>query len=153
MVDMKGSGREDFGLLILRVFVGLTMVFYGSQKMFGIFGGQGYGATVHWMHSQLFVPTWLAHLSIFAEFLGGLGLIVGALTPVAAFGVACMMAVATFANMRAPGVFTGIFTGASGADPSRLFFPLSLFAASVAIMMLGPGSMSADRRLFRKAKK
>ena len=150
---LKGTGRQDIGLLLLRVVVGLTLLFYGSQKMFGVFGGQGYGATVHWMHTQLSVPNWLAHVAIFAEFFGGLGLIVGALTPVAALGVACTMAVATYTNVRVPGTLANIFTGSPGSDPSHLFFPLTLFSASIAIMMLGPGNMSADKRLFRKSKK
>ena len=129
------------------------MLFFGSQKMLGLFGGMGYAATVDMFHSKMGVPIPLAHLAIFGEFCGGLGLIFGLLTPIAAFGVACTMATATYMNMKTPGALSGIFTGATGADPSHLFFPASLFVAAVTIMILGAGAFSLDNRFFRKNKR
>jgi len=150
---MKGIGRSDFGLLILRLGLGLAMVFFGSQKMFGLFGGMGYMQTVDMMHDKLAVPTVFAHLAILGEFLGGLGVLVGLLTSIASFGVACTMGVATFISMKGPGVLMGIFSGAKGADPSKLFFPGVLCLAAVALMIIGPGKISLDAKLFRQSKK
>ena len=36
---------EDFALALLRVTVGLLFVGHGSQKLFGLFGGDGLQAT------------------------------------------------------------------------------------------------------------
>ena len=129
------------------------MLYFGSQKMFGLFGGMGYAATVNMFHDKMGVPTPLAHLAILGEFLGGLGLIVGLVTPLAAFGVACTMATATYMNMRSPEAFSGLFSGAKGADPSKLFFPAMIFFASVTIMVLGAGGLSLDNKFFRKNKR
>ena len=147
---MKGISRIDFGVLILRLGLGLTMVFFGAQKMFALFGGAGYNPTDKFLHTQVGAPTPLAHLAIFAEFLGGLGVIFGALTPLACLGVACTMGVATFFNVHDPSVLSGIFNGAQGADPSKLFFPGSLCLAAIALLILGPGKISLDAKLFKK---
>jgi putative oxidoreductase len=150
---MKGNVRQDVGLLILRIGLGLTMLYFGSQKMLGVFGGHGYSATVNGMHSGMGIPIVFAHLAIFGEFLGGLGVLFGFLTIVASLGVACTMGVATYMNMRGPGTLSGIFTGSANADPSKLYFPAMLCALAVALMLLGPGGFSLDRKFFRKGKK
>ena len=43
---MSSTTRTDLGLLILRIAIGLTAMYYGSQKLLGIFGGPGVAATV-----------------------------------------------------------------------------------------------------------
>jgi putative oxidoreductase len=150
---MKGITRTDFGLLLLRLGVGLTMVYFGSQKMLGVFGGMGYMPTVGMMHDKMAIPTVLAHLAIFGEFFGGLGIVFGLLTPVASLGVACTMGVATYMNMKGDGALAGIFSGAKGADPSKLFFPGSLCLAALAIIVMGAGKFSFDKMIFKKGKK
>jgi putative oxidoreductase len=150
---MKGISRIDVGALILRLGLGLTLMFFGAQKMFGLFGGMGYMPTVDMFHTKMGIPTVFAHLAIFGEFCGGLGVLVGLLTPVASFGIACTMAVATFMSMKGPGVLAGVFQGAHGADPSKLFFSGSLCFAAISLLIIGPGKISLDAKLFRKSKR
>jgi putative oxidoreductase len=47
-----------------------------------------------WFTQQMHIPAVFAFLAICAEFLGGIGLILGAMGRVAAFGIACPMVVA-----------------------------------------------------------
>ncbi len=148
---MKGNSRQDISLLLLRLGLGLTMVYFGSQKALGVFGGMGYMPTVNMFQSKMGVPIVFAHLAILAEFLGGLGILFGFLSPIASFGVACTMAVATFMNMKAPGALNGIFTG--GGDPSKLFFPIMLLLAALVNLLVGPGAYSVDNKFFRKKAK
>ena len=150
---MKGIARADVGLFILRLGLGLTMLFFGSQKVFGLFGGYGYSATVSVFHDKMGIPIVLAHIGILGEFLGGGGVLLGFLTPLASFGVMCTMAVATFISIRGPGVLAGIFEGAKGADPSKLFFSGFLCIAALSLMLLGPGKISLDAKFFRKSKR
>ncbi|MDR3689653.1 MAG: DoxX family protein [Fimbriimonas sp.] len=150
---MKGNARQDIGLLILRIGLGMTMIYFGSQKMLGVFGGRGYVDTVDMFHTKMGVPIVLAHLAIYGEFLGGLGVLAGCLTSIASIGVACTMAVATYMNLRGPGQFASIFNGAIGADPSKLFFPAILFAAALSLLVTGPGAYSIDGKYFRKSKR
>ena len=144
---------KDVGLLVLRIALGLTMLYFGSQKVFGLFGGQGYGATVEMMNSKMGIPVVFAHLGILGEFAGGLGVLAGCLTRVAAFGVACTMAVATFISAKGPGVLGGIFSGSPGADASKLFFPAILCSVAISLIIMGPGLLSVDQKFIWKAKR
>lgn len=145
---MKGTTRVDVGLLVLRIGLGLLFLFYGSQKMFGAFGGNGYSAQVNWFIGQGFPPV-LAHLAIVAEFFGSLGVLVGLLTPVAAFGIACVMAVATWVTMTTPGKMHAVFSG-SGPDVQRFFYTFALFFMAVALAVMGAGKLSLDAKLFKR---
>ncbi|MGV3617733.1 MAG: DoxX family protein [Fimbriimonas sp.] len=145
---MKGNGRLDAGVLILRIGLGLLFVFYGSQKMFPIFGGKGYVATVDGFIAGG-IPPVFAHLAIVAEFFGGLGVLFGLLTPIAAFGIACTMAVAGFRAAKA-GALDGLLHNSGSANSQGFFFPFALFMMALAVMTLGAGRYSLDAKYFRK---
>ena len=80
--------------LVLRLALGIVIFPHGAQKLLGWFGGHGYSATLGFFNDALGIPALFAFLAIIAEFFGALGLIVGLLTRVAAFGVGATMAVA-----------------------------------------------------------
>jgi putative oxidoreductase len=88
------STTDDFALTILRLMLGIVFFAHGSQKMLGWFGGFGFKGTMGFFTQQAHIPAPFAVLAICAEFFGGLGLIVGLLTRVAAFGITCNMVVA-----------------------------------------------------------
>jgi putative oxidoreductase len=145
--------RVDVALLILRLGVGPIACFYGAQKLFGAFHGSGYHGTIGFM-DHMGIPPVLAILAMCAEFFGGLGIFLGCLTGLAAFGFACTMAVATYFNWTRPGLVQTVFTSPGPNDPPQLFFSLVLFVAAVAIMVMGGGTYSLDRLIFsRKARK
>src|SRR3981081_2913220 len=84
-----------FGLLIIRLVVGLTVAAHGAQKLFGWFGGPGI-AGFSSMLSQLGIRPerpWGVVGGV-GEFAGGLLVAPGLLTPVAALAVAGSMLVA-----------------------------------------------------------
>jgi len=149
---MKGNPRNDFGLLILRICLGLIVLIYGCQKMFGIFGGQGYAPTIQYMTTQLHIHPVFANLSVVAEFFGSLGILFGVLTPVAAFGLACNFAVATYINLN-QNSWNVVFKPTDPSKMSLVLFPATLFFLSLGIMILGAGKFSLDSRIFRRGKK
>src|SRR4030088_918862 len=79
---------------ILRLVLGVVFFAHGAQKMLGWFGGFGFSGTMGFFTGVMHIPAPLAFLAIVAEFFGGLGLIVGFLTRIAAFGIAVNMLVA-----------------------------------------------------------
>jgi len=81
--------RNSLALLLVRFPLGLDMFVHGYQKVTNIPGTMRY-------YDGLGVPHPLAWLAIIAEFCGGLGLMIGMLSRIAAFGVGCTMVVAVF---------------------------------------------------------
>lgn len=124
------------------------MMYYGAQKVFGAFGGDGIQKTLAEFHDAMGIPAPLTLLAMTAELLGGLGLVLGLLTSIAAFGAACTMAVATYENCKQPGTLAAIFDGKG--DPSKLFYTGALCCAAITIMIMGAGSYSLDSRFFMK---
>src|SRR5579863_5586450 len=85
---------DDKVLTLIRLVLGIVFFAHGSQKMLGWFGGYGFKGTMGFFTQQQHIPAPLAVLAICAEFFGGLGLIVGLLARIAAFGITCNMVVA-----------------------------------------------------------
>src|SRR6266849_2083308 len=85
--------REPEIIHATQIMLAVVMFPHGAQKVLGWFGGQGFKPTVQFFTSAG-IPPVLALLAMAAEFLGPLGLAVGLLTRLAAFGIGCVMLVA-----------------------------------------------------------
>jgi putative oxidoreductase len=131
-------------LAIVRLVLGLVMFPHGAQKMLGWFGGYGFSGTMSAFTHQMGIPAPLAFLAICAEFFGGLGLIVGFLSRIAAFGVLCNMVVAVLTVHIRYGLFMNWF----GANKGEGFeYHLLAIAMALAICIGGAGALSVDRAL------
>lgn len=137
----------NLSLLLIRLFVGLVMVYYGSQKLFGAFGGPGFMGTLKLFETWLKIPPVLTTIDIFVEFFGGLALIFGFLTRLAALGVASVMAVATALFLKE---FPLVLVGAKNNPMRDIAFPAAFCVMALVLLMLGPGSYSLDVKLFGK---
>ncbi len=123
-------------LLILRVVVGLTIAAHGAQKVFGWWSGSGIpgwaGALTH-MRVRPAMPWAIA--SAAAELLGGLGVAVGLLSPLAAFAIIGTQLVA-IGLVHIP---HGFWSTKGGYE-----FNLTILAAMFAVAIAGPGAYSLD---------
>ena len=133
-------------LTILRVVLGFVMFAHGAQKMLGWFGGYGFSGTMGFFTKNMHIPAPFAFLAICAEFLGGLGLILGLLARIAAFGVGINMLVAILMVHRQHGLFAN-WTGAQKGEGYE--FHLLALAIVVAIIAQGAGAFSFDQVLYR----
>jgi putative oxidoreductase len=126
----------DFGLMLLRVTVGLTMSAHGAQKLFGWFNGPGIEGTARGMEALGFHPG-KRHATIagLTEFGGGLMLALGLVTPLGAALVASVMLVAALSAH----VKQGFFMTAGGYE-----YTLVLGVAAVTLAFVGPGAFSVD---------
>src|SRR5258706_9098403 len=82
---------DSIATTIFRLVLGVVFFAHGAQKMLGWFGGFGFSATMAMFTGMMHIPAPLAFLAIAAEFFGGLGLILGWLTRVAAFCIGINM--------------------------------------------------------------
>jgi putative oxidoreductase len=130
-------------LAIVRFGLGLVMFAHGAQKMLGWFGGAGFSGTMGFFE-QMGIPAVLAFLAIAAEFFGGLGLIFGFLTRIAAFGVFMNMLVAI---LKIHG-HNGFFMNWAGNQPGEGFeFHLLAIAIALAVIVGGAGAYSIDHAI------
>jgi putative oxidoreductase len=133
-------------ITILRLVLGVVFFAHGAQKTLGWFGGYGFSATMGFFTQQAHIPAPLAFLAICAEFLGGIGLILGFLGRVAAFGIACNMVVAVAMVHRHFGLFAN---WAGNQKGEGIEFHLLAIAIALAILIKGSGAASIDRALSK----
>jgi len=94
------------------------------------------------------IPTVLAFLAIAAEFFGGMGLIFGFLTRLAAFGIFSNMIVAVAMVHHNFGFFMN-WTGAQKDEGYE--YHLLVLAVTAFLMIRGAGAASLDRLLSSSA--
>lgn len=136
---------DDVGLTILRVTLGIVFFAHGSQKMLGWFGGFGFHGTMGAL-THMGMPAPIALLIICTEFFGGLGLIFGLLTRVAALGIDGLMIGAIFIVH----IHNGFFMNWYGNQKGEGFeYHLLAIAMAAVLLLRGAGAFSLDRTLSR----
>jgi putative oxidoreductase len=129
----------DFGLLLLRLTVGLTLAAHGTQKLFGWFGAPGPDAIGQGFEILGFHPGRRhARMAGLVEAGGGLLLALGFVTPIAAAGVFAVMFVAAISAH----VKQGFFISSGGFE-----YTLVLGLAGLTVAFTGPGALSLDALL------
>lgn len=137
---------NDFGLTLLRLALGAVFFAHGAQKTLGWFGGYGFKGTLGFFTQQMHIPVVFAVLAIAAEFLGGIGLVLGLLGRVAAFGIACEMAVAVYLVHR----HFGFFMNWAGTQKGEGYeYHILTLVVCLVIMIKGSGALSIDRSASR----
>ena len=124
----------EYGILLLRLVVGLAFAAHGAQKLFGWFGGYGPAGTGGFFGSLGYrAPIALAVVAGLSELGGGLLLASGLLTPLAGLLLATVLlnAIATVKWKR------GFFEPGFELD-------LAYLTVVVAVVATGPGRLSLD---------
>lgn len=138
------STSNDFTLTVVRLVLGIVFFAHGAQKMLGWFGGYGFHGTMGFFTQQMGIPAPLAFLAIAAEFFGGLGLIVGLLSRVAAFGIIVNMLVAIVTVHHVNGLFMNWFGNQKGEGYEHHLLAIAL---GLVVLIKGAGALSIDRAL------
>lgn len=122
--------------LPIRLALGGIMFAHGAQKVLGSFGGPGFKAVINIPEApfSFMRPAWLWWgAAALSEFIGGILIVLGFLTRVGAFFVACTMITAVF------GAHWPLFFAPRGIE-----YPLALTAMSIALLISGGGMASVD---------
>jgi putative oxidoreductase len=125
---------QPLGLLVMRLVLGVIMVGHGFPKVFG-----GLHHHVQFVAS-LGLPGWWAYLSAASEFFGGLVLIAGLGTRIAAALIAIDLGIAIWKVHWAKGLLA----------QSGYQFPLALATLAFALIFFGSGPISLDWVLARR---
>lgn len=128
----KSTALPDIGLLILRIGLGAAMLQAGLLKAFD------FGTTVGFMETGGWQPATLAALMVTAtELIGGIGLLFGVITPLAACAVIAAMLDAWAVNVSAEAFWSNPFNA-----------PFLIALGAVTLLFTGAGALSVDARLF-----
>ena len=123
-------------LLLLRLVAGLAFALHGWGKI---------QHPTSWMGPESTMPGFFQLLAAVSEFGGGIAWMLGLVTPLASFGLACTMVVAVWFHAFERG---DPFV-ASGPGPA--YEPAAVYLCVAVLLLLGgPGSFSLDRLLFGK---
>jgi putative oxidoreductase len=145
--DRKGNTKMttleittlDLALLVIRVVLGITFVLHGGQKLFGWYGGAGIKGTRSMMQNLgVAHPGLLGWMAALSEAGGGLFVLIGLVTPLAAALIISIMLVAIYTVHWK----NGFFNGNRGYE-----FNLSLIALAVTLILTGAGLVSVDHLL------
>ncbi len=127
----------EFAPLVVRAIVGVIMAAHGLQKLLG--GPANFGGIL----GQLGVPapTLMAFVVTFVELVGGILLVVGLFSRLAALLLTINLVVAILLVK----VGVGFLSPQSGGVGAEL--DLALIAGFLAVLFAGPGRISLDRAL------
>jgi putative oxidoreductase len=127
--------------VVVRLALGVAFVAHGGQKMFGWWGGPGFAGTIEAFGKQG-MPAAMTVLVMIGEFFGGLGVLFGCLTRLAALGPAIVMLGAMGLVHAQNGYFMNWFN-----VPGRghgIECNLAYFAMAVSLVLSGAGPLSID---------
>jgi len=135
---------NDPTLTLARIVLAAVFIGHGAQKMFGWWGGLGFSRTLEVFETTLGIPPALTVLAIVAEVFGGLGLLVGLLTRIAAIGVLGVMIVGPLST----GLYVRFFMNWQGRNPGEgIEYHLLAIALILIVVVQGAGALSLDRLL------
>ena len=149
MISKLLSTPREWQWTALRLGAGIMILPHGLQKAFGIFGGQGFANQMAFFMGREHIPMIFAFLAIMAELLGGIGLILGALTRIAAFGVFCNMLVGAVLVLLPNGFF---MNWAGKQKGEGIEFHLLASTILLVVMSKGAGRASIDLAIYNGLK-
>jgi putative oxidoreductase len=126
---------SEVALLVVRVIVGIIMLAHGWQKL-TVIGPANFGQGVL-AQSGVPLPIFMGYVVTCTEVIGGILLIVGLLSRLAALLLTINLVIATLMVNMHVGLLSS--TGGVGAE-----LPLALIAGFLAILSAGPGRLSLD---------
>lgn len=136
----------SWAITVVRVVLGVIFFAHGAQKVLGWFGGYGLKGTTQYLTS-IGLPLGIAYLVCFFEFLGGVGLLLGLLTRLAALAVIAVMIGAIVNVHWQHGFFINwsLTPGKGHGYEANLAF----IAMAVACLIAGGGAFSIDGLLVK----
>ena len=129
--------------LMIRLPLGVIFIAHGGQKLFGLFGGHGFAATVRDYERFLGIPPFLTAIGLAVEFFGGIAVLIGVATRTAALGLSVLMLVAMARVHLANGFFINwqLIPGRGHGIEMNL----ALLGMSLALVTGGAGRYAIDR--------
>jgi len=141
MIESLTGTHADWIVGIARIVLGIIFFAHGAQKMLGWYGGAGLASTMRTLTEHLHLPSTLAFLVITGEFFGGIGLIVGLFSRIAALVIVLTMVGAIVTVHFRFGLFLNWFGNQEGHG---IEYHLLAIALALVVVVNGAGAYSLD---------
>src|SRR5579864_3758778 len=141
MIESLTGTHADWIVGIARGVLGIIFFAHGAQKMLGWYGGPGLASTMRTFTEHLHLPSTLAFLVIAGELFGGIGLIVGLFSRIAALFIVLTMVGAIATVHFRFGLFMDWFGGQKGHG---IEYHLLAIALALVVVVNGAGAFSLD---------
>src|SRR5258708_5782831 len=145
MIEGLTGSEGDWAVANGRIVLGIVFFAHGAQKMLGWFGGPGLASSMRTFTEHLHLPSTLAFLVIAGEFFGGIGLIVGLFSRIAALFIALTMVGAIATVHFRFGLFLNWFGSQEGHG---IEYHLLAIALALIVVVKGAGAFSVDRLVY-----
>ena len=142
MIESLTGTHAGWVVGIARIVLGIIFFGHGAQKILGWYGGPGLASSMRTFTEHLHLPSTLAFLVIAGEFFGGIGLIVGLFSRIAALVIALTMVGAIATVHFRFGLFLNWFGRQEGHG---IEYHLLAIALSLVVVVKGAGAVSLDR--------
>jgi uncharacterized membrane protein YphA (DoxX/SURF4 family) len=134
--------QRDFALFIIRIVIGVIFLLHGIQKLQGgVDGVAGFLGSL-----GLPAPVFFAWILTLVETLGGIALILGLFTELAAILLGIVMIVAIWKVKSA----VGIIAPGGATPPTGMELDLALLAGLASLLLQGAGRFSVDMLTRRR---
>ncbi|MFN7678060.1 MAG: DoxX family protein [Cyanobacteriota bacterium] len=153
LVPAAAGGLTGIGLLVLRLFMGVAFIRHGWPKL----------RNLRTWATALKTPQWLCFLSAASMFGGGIALLPGLLTPLAALAILVSMLYALLLEIRlgfpfiAPDPYqipAGDYVGPMGVGEPPSWEKAAMYSVMALVLILcGGGALSLDNLLIIDALK
>ncbi|HXH59999.1 MAG TPA: DoxX family protein [Fimbriimonadaceae bacterium] len=150
MAEQTDLRAQGFSLLLIRVVLGVIMVYYGCQNVFALFGGQGFYATSQTFADSLGLPLAVGQSAMIIQFAGGVLILLGLMSRLSGLLVALVMTVAAAWGAQA----TESIVKTTSADPlAAVGYPTCLVVMALVLFLLGGGMGSVDAVIASKRRR
>ena len=139
--------HPNIGFSITRLTLGLVLFPHGAQKLLGLFGGNGFTATMEFFTTQMGLPSIVALSVILIEFFGSISLILGFISRFWALAVAGMFMGIIFTTQLEHGFFMNWFGNQAGEGYE---YSLLVIGLALTIVVNGSGIWSMDNVITKK---
>jgi putative oxidoreductase len=142
---LKTSPNNGFSLA--RLTLGLVIFPHGAQKLLGLFGGQGYSATIDFFTTQMGLPKLVAFSVIMLEFFGSISLILGLFSRFWALSLSGMFLGIILTTQLEHGFFMNWFGNQAGEG---FEYSLLVIGLALSILINGSGKWSIDKLITKQ---
>ena len=150
MSESTDARLQAISLLMMRVVLGVLMLYYGSQNLFGMMGGLGFTASSQDFANGFQAELYVGQIAMVAQFVAGVLLIGGLLTRYAATIIGALMFVVAVKGA----VATQSLVRTTSEDPlAAVAYPTCILVMAFTLIFLGGGLFSLDVRMKTKRRK